>query len=62
LTEEEIVEKIRKICELNWSRTIGVDFIQEEDLYGSISQYDAILERVMADYPSVRLWKCYHAG
>ncbi len=50
------------MCELNWSRTIGIDFIQEEDLYGSISKYDAILEKVMVNYPNVRLWKCYHAG
>lgn len=62
LTEEKIMEKISRVCELNWERTIGIDFIQEEDLYGSISKYDAILEKVMANYPTTRLWKVYHAG
>lgn len=51
-----------KICELNWARTVGIDFVQEEDLYGSLEKYDKIVETVMVKYPSVRLWKVYHAG
>ncbi len=30
-------EIFTKICELNWDKTIGFDFVQEEDLYGSLS-------------------------
>lgn len=51
-----------KICELNWSKAVGIDFFQEEDLYGSLYKYDAIIEKVMAKYPGIRFWKCYHAG
>ena len=24
------------ICDLNWDKTIGLDFVQEEDLFGSL--------------------------
>jgi hypothetical protein len=39
-----------------------LDFVEEEDKYGSLERYDKIVERVMAKYPTVRLWKVYHAG
>lgn len=53
---------MEKICELNWARTVGIDFVQEEDRYGSLEKYDKIVENVMVKYPNVRLWKVYHAG
>lgn len=27
-----------------------------------MEKYDAIAEKVMVNYPTVRFWKCYHAG
>lgn len=39
-----------RICELNWPKAIGIDFIQEEDLYGGVEKYDAIVEKVMINY------------
>ena len=47
---------------MNWARTVGIDFVQEEDRYGSLEKYDKIVEKVMSKFPSVRLWKVYHAG
>jgi len=41
---------------------MGVDFIEEEDIYGDVEKYDKILEQVLAGYPTTRLWKVYHAG
>jgi hypothetical protein len=60
--DHEIEANLAKICELNWARTMGVDFVQEEDRYGSLERYDKLVEKVLSKYPNVRLWKVYHAG
>ena len=26
-----------KVCELNWDKTIGLDFVQQEDAFGSLT-------------------------
>jgi adenosine deaminase len=62
LPEEQLLEGIEAIFKLNWERVVGIDFIQEEDLYGRLFHYDQLVNRVAANYPEVRLWKCYHAG
>jgi len=36
--------------------------VQEEDSTGSIERYDAIADRVLAEFPEQQLRKCYHAG
>lgn len=41
---------------------MGIDFIEEEDNYGSLEKYDRLVEKVLVKYPEVRLWKVYHAG
>lgn len=35
-TEKQNEELFDKICKLNWDKTIGLDFVQEEDLFGSL--------------------------
>jgi len=30
-------EILTKVCELNWDKTIGYDFVQQEDQFGSLS-------------------------
>jgi hypothetical protein len=32
----DIVASITKICELDWPKAVGIDFFQEEDLYGNL--------------------------
>lgn len=51
-----------KICELNWDKTIGLDFVQQEDSFGSLADYDKIVDRVLAKYPKLDYKKVYHAG
>ena len=36
LSDEENEAILRKVCEVNYKRTVGIDFVQEEDPYGSI--------------------------
>lgn len=62
LSEEDHEAALTRICELNWPRVFGLDFIQEEDLYGGLAKYDRIVDRVLARYPNARLSKVYHAG
>jgi hypothetical protein len=40
-----------KLGELNWNKTIGVDFVQEEDPYGSIAKYNNIVDKMFVKYP-----------
>jgi len=36
LSEAENEALFTRICELNWDKTIGLDFVQQEDLFGSL--------------------------
>jgi adenosine deaminase len=47
---------------LNWDKTIGLDFVQEEDLFGSLEEYDPIIDKVLARHPHLDYKKVYHAG
>lgn len=51
-----------KICQLNWDKTIGLDFVQQEDLFGSLEEYDPIIDKVLARHPHLDYKKVYHAG
>ena len=62
LSDEENETILRKICQVNWNKTIGLDFVQEEDPYGSIEKYDKIADKVLMDFPHLDYKKCYHAG
>lgn len=62
LSDEENEAILRKVCNLNWKLTVGIDFVQAEDPYGSLEKYDKIADKVLGDYPDQWLKKCYHAG
>lgn len=51
-----------KVCDYNWDKTIGFDFVQQEDLYGELDSYDKCVDRVLAKYPHLNYKKVYHAG
>ena len=59
---EQNEQLFTKICNLNWDKTIGLDFVQQEDLFGSMTEYDPIIDRVLARYPHLDYKKVYHAG
>jgi hypothetical protein len=51
-----------KICELNWDKTIGLDFVQQEDYFAPLENYDPIIDKVLAKFPHLEYKKVYHAG
>lgn len=51
-----------KVCDLDWDKTIGFDFVQQEDLYGDLESYDRVVDKVLAKYPHLNYKKVYHAG
>ena len=59
---EQNEEIFTKVCELNWDKTIGLDFVQQEDMFGSQTEYDPIVDKVLAKYPHLNYKKVYHAG
>ena len=62
MTDEENENMLEEVCKLNWSKTIGFDFTQEEDKYGTLDRYDSILNKVLEKYPEREYSKIYHAG
>ncbi len=61
-TDEQNEAVFSKVCDLNWDKTIGLDFVQQEDLYGDLESYDKVVDRVLAKYPHLNYKKVYHAG
>ena len=47
---------------LNWKLLVGIDFVQEEDPYGSLEPYDKVADKVLAKFPGTKVKKVYHAG
>ena len=41
---------------------MGIDFVQEEDPYGSLKPYDEVADKVLAKFPGTKVRKVYHAG
>lgn len=41
---------------------MGLDFVQDENLYASLDKYDEIADKVLMRYPHLDYKKCYHAG
>lgn len=35
-SDEQNEALFSRVCELNWDKTIGLDFVQQEDLYGDL--------------------------
>ncbi len=52
----------QQICQLNWDKTLGFDFVQEQALYGSLERYNAIVDKVLKRHPHLDYKKVYHAG
>lgn len=61
-TAEDNEALFDKICQLNWDKTIGLDFVQQEDAFGSLELYDPIIDKVLNRYPHLDYKKVYHAG
>lgn len=39
-----------------------MDYVQQEDLFGSLEDYDKIIDKVLSKYPDLDYKKVYHAG
>lgn len=50
-SDEENEKMLRKVCDLRWKLTVGIDFVQQEDIYDSLDRYDKVADKVLADYP-----------
>ena len=48
--------------EQRWDKTIGIDFVQQEDPYGDQAPYDVIADRVLAKFTDLDIKKVYHVG
>ena len=48
--------------EQRWDKTIGIDFVQQEDPYGDQAPYDIIADKVLAKFPDLDIKKVYHVG
>ena len=61
--EPELNEKILTTAlEQEWSKTIGIDFVQQEDPWGCIKKYDEVANKVLAKFPNQNIKKVYHVG
>ena len=59
---EENERILTTVLEQRWPRTIGIDFVQEEDPYGDLTPYDQVADKVLAKFPELNIRKVYHAG
>lgn len=50
------------MLEQRWPKTVGIDFVQEEDPCGSQQPYDEVANIVLAKFPDLDIKKVYHAG
>ena len=59
----EVNEKNMTLAlESNWDKIVGIDFVQEEDVYGCIKKYDQISDRVLNKLKDRKIPKVYHCG
>jgi hypothetical protein len=63
---EKNEELFTKICELNWTKTIGFDLlgfdIVDEENVCLISDHDRMVTKVLEKFPHLNYKKVYHAG
>lgn len=50
------------VLEQKWPKTIGIDFVQQEDPFGPQTPYDEVANRVLAKFPEQNVKKVYHVG
>lgn len=53
---------LSEVLEKRWSKTIGIDFVQQEDPNGSQAPYDEVANTVLAKFPDLNVKKVYHSG
>ena len=59
---EENEKILTTVLEQKWERTIGIDFVQQEDPYGDQAPYDEVANKVLAKFPDLDIKKVYHVG
>ena len=61
--EPEVNEKhLTMVLEQQWDKTVGIDFVQQEDPWGCIKKYDQVADKVLGKFPNQEIRKVYHAG
>lgn len=53
---------LTNVLQYRWPRTIGIDFVQQEDPYGDQKPYDDVANKVLAKFPDLDIKKVYHVG
>lgn len=61
-SEEGNFNRLDKACSYEWKRMIGIDFVQQEDPYGSMEPYIRVGDRIVKKWSHLNLKKVYHAG
>ena len=61
-SEEVNFQRLDKACSYEWERMIGIDFVQQEDPYGSMEPYIRVGDRICKKWSHLNLKKVYHAG
>ena len=59
---EENEKLLTPVFEIPWDKTIGIDFVQQEDPNGSQKPYDELADKMLAKYPERKFKKVYHCG
>jgi hypothetical protein len=63
LTQEVNEKNFRTMCDSKCKLFVGFDFVNEEDQFLALEEYDPLVDKVLADYPDLcHLKKVYHAG
>mgnify|MGYP003418271703 FL=1 len=62
LSEEVNFQMLDKACSYEWERMVGIDFVQQEDPYGSMEPYIRVGDRILKKWAHLNLKKVYHAG
>ncbi len=62
LSEEDNFKLLDKACSYGWSKHVGIDFVQQEDPFGSMEPYVRVGDRIVKKYAHMHLKKAYHAG
>lgn len=47
---------------MKWKRTIGIDFVQQEDPFGDQKPYNEVADKVLAKFPDLDIKKVFHVG
>lgn len=62
LSPEDNIKLLSNALEKKWPKTVGIDFVQQEDPFGSQVPYDHVANTVLAKFPDQDIKKVYHVG